>query len=163
MHLAHFLNRGYAWIALIAILWASLVPSLAHGNHLPNASRQVSVDYCAPEGQSSLTIEVQSDDGAGDHAAHHGDSNHCPFCRNPQADLGLPPAPLTVLPAPASGGVTYPALFYRASHPPRLARGPAARPAGGLIGARAASARAFIAADRRRFPQNPRPHPGAAC
>lgn len=93
MHLAHFLNRGYAWIALIAILWASLVPSLAHGNHLPNASRQVSVDYCAPEGQSSLTIEVQSDDGAGDHAAHHGDSNHCPFCRNPQADLGLPPAP----------------------------------------------------------------------
>ncbi|WP_241130248.1 DUF2946 domain-containing protein, partial [Achromobacter xylosoxidans] len=87
MHLAHFLNRGYAWIALIAILWASLVPSLAHGNHLPNASRQVSVDYCAPEGQSSLTIEVQSDDGAGDHAAHHGDSNHCPFCRNPQADL----------------------------------------------------------------------------
>ncbi|MCZ8398600.1 hypothetical protein [Achromobacter ruhlandii] len=48
MHLAHFLNRGYAWIALIAILWASLVPSLAHGNHLPNASRQVSVDYCAP-------------------------------------------------------------------------------------------------------------------
>lgn len=81
MHLAHFLNRGYAWIALIAILWASLVPSLAHGNHLPNASRQVSVDYCAPEGQSSLTIEVQSDDGAG------------------------------------SGGVTYPALFYRASHP----------------------------------------------
>ncbi len=29
----------------------------------------------------------------------------------------FPPASLTVLPAPASGGVTYPALFYRASHP----------------------------------------------
>ena len=117
MHLAHFLNRGYAWIALIAILWASLVPSLAHGNPLPNASRQVTVDYCAPDGRSSLTIEVQSDDAAGDHAAHHGDSNHCPFCRNPQGDLGMPPTSLTVLPAPASGGVTYPVLFYRASHP----------------------------------------------
>ena len=79
MHLAHFLNRGYAWIALVAILWASLVPSLTHGSHAEGgASRQVTVDYCAPEGKSSLTIDVQGDDTPADHAAHHGDSTHCP-------------------------------------------------------------------------------------
>ncbi|WP_025135651.1 DUF2946 domain-containing protein [Achromobacter sp. DH1f] len=117
MHLAHFLNRGYAWIALVAILWASLVPSLAHGSHAEGGtSRQVTVDYCAPDGKSSLTIDVQGDDTPADHAAHHGDSTHCPFCRNPQADIGILPAPLLVLRAPP-GRVSYPALFYRASHP----------------------------------------------
>ena len=127
MHLAHFLNRGYAWIALIAILWASVVPSLAHGAPQAGASRQVTLDYCAPEGRSSLTIEVQGDDAAGDHAAHHGDGTHCPFCRNPQAGPGILPAPLLVLPAPAAGGGTYPALFHRAAHPLHAWRAPQPR------------------------------------
>ena len=122
MSFASFLTRPATWIALAAILWASLAPSLAHALGLPSdahgAHRSISVDYCVGGDQApaSLTLDVPP---AGDGTATdtHGDSHHCPLCRNPHADVGILPAPVPVLPAPVGRAVTYPPLFFLAAHP----------------------------------------------
>ncbi|WZB63566.1 DUF2946 family protein [Achromobacter xylosoxidans] len=68
------------------------------------------------------------------HDAHEG-SQHCPFCRNQQADIGIlpDPAPL-LLPASLARKVSYPPLYYQSARTACLERGPAARPAGRLTG-----------------------------
>ncbi|KGD94138.1 hypothetical protein JL37_12630 [Achromobacter sp. RTa] len=120
MRIASFLTRPALWIALAAILWASLAPSLAHAlgmGHEGGASRRISVEYCAAEGAALVSLDVRGDDhGAGQDGAH-GDGQHCPFCRNPQADAGILPAPIPVLPAPAARAFGYPPLFFLAAHP----------------------------------------------
>ncbi len=118
---AAYLTRPAVWIALIAILWASLAPSLAHalslspGGH--NAHR-ISVDFCTSEGagRASLTLEVPGSGDDGSQADSHGDSHHCPLCRNPHADVGILPAPVPVVPAPVGRAITYPPLFFLAAH-----------------------------------------------
>ena len=114
-----FLTRPTLWIAFIAILWASLAPSLAHAlgmGQQNRAGQSVSVEYCAAQGASSVSLDVGDDHDAGQ-ASAHGDGQHCPFCRNPQAGAGILPAPVPVLPAPAVGAVTYPPLFFLAASP----------------------------------------------
>ncbi|MGY6272526.1 DUF2946 family protein [Achromobacter denitrificans] len=120
MRNAFFLTRPAAWIALAAILWASLAPSLAHALGMDGPGRaghRISVDYCAPEGAPSVSLDVSAGDhGAGRDGAH-GDGQHCPFCRNAQADAAILPAPVPVLPAPAARAASYPPLFFLAAHP----------------------------------------------
>jgi hypothetical protein len=131
MRNATFLTRPALWIALAAILWASLAPSLAHAlglGHEGGTGQRIRIEYCAAEGPASVSLDVGSDDhGAGQDGAH-GDGQHCPFCRNPQAGAGILPAPVPVLPAPAARGVSYPPLFFVAAHP--LHVWSAARPRG---------------------------------
>lgn len=107
MCFASFLTRPTLWIALAAILWASLAPSLAHALSLSPGGHhtlRISVDYCVSDGdtQSGLTLEVPRDGGDGSQADAHGDGHHCPLCRNPQAGVGILPAPVPVLPAPSA-------------------------------------------------------------
>ncbi|WP_039883537.1 DUF2946 family protein [Achromobacter piechaudii] len=127
MCFATFLTRPTVWIALAAILWASLAPSLAHalslspdGHHI----HRISVDYCAGDGSTgdgSLTLDVVHD---GPHDASpgsragdaHGDNHHCPLCRNPHADVGILPAPVPVVPVPVGRAITYPPLFFLAAN-----------------------------------------------
>ncbi|WMD20457.1 DUF2946 domain-containing protein [Achromobacter seleniivolatilans] len=119
MCFASFLTRPSLWIAIAAILWASLAPSLAHAlslsPHGGTHGQRISVDYCAAEGESTITLDVQSGTG-NSQADTHGDDHHCPLCRNPQADVGILPAPVPVLPAPVGRAITYPPLFYAASN-----------------------------------------------
>lgn len=135
MCFASFLTRRTLWIALAAILWASLAPSLAHALGLSPGGQhihRISVDYCVSEGeaQSTLTLEMPRDGSDGTQADAHGDGHHCPLCRNPQADAGILPAPVPVVPAPVGRAITYPPLFFLAAAPPScLERGPAARTA----------------------------------
>lgn len=117
---ASFLTRPSLWIALAAILWASLAPSLAHalslnprGDHI----QRISVDYCAAEGESTLTLDVRQDDPGDGHADTHEDGHHCPLCRNPQSGVGILPASVPVLPAPVARAIGYPPLFFSASQP----------------------------------------------
>lgn len=133
MCFAKFLTRPTLWIALAAILWASLAPSLAQalslspdGHHL----HRITVDYCASEDdgggktQGVVTLDVPHDahDGADHHNAPgkpqadaHGDAHHCPLCRNPHADVGILPTTMPVVPAPVGRAITYPPLFYAAT------------------------------------------------
>ncbi|KAG0771830.1 hypothetical protein G6F22_016165 [Rhizopus arrhizus] len=122
MCFASFLTRPTLWIALAAILWASLAPSLAHALSLSpggHHAHRISVDYCASEGEapSTLTLEVQHDGSDDTQADAHGDGHHCPLCRNPQADVGILPAPVPVVPAPVGRAITYPPLFFLAANP----------------------------------------------
>ncbi|MNK16060.1 hypothetical protein D3C87_342210 [compost metagenome] len=117
---ASFLTRPCLWLALAAILWASLAPSLAQalslnpqGDHL----QRISVDYCASAGESTLTLDVRQDDRGGGHAGSHEDGHHCPLCRNPQTGVGILPASVPVLPAPAARAIGYPPLFFSAGQP----------------------------------------------
>lgn len=107
---ASFLTRPAIWIALAVILWASLVPSLARAFSPAHPAQRVSVEYCAPDGAGLVQIDVRADDSgqSPQHDAHEG-SQHCPFCRNQQADIGIlpDPAPL-LLPASLARKVSYP-------------------------------------------------------
>ncbi|MDT4856058.1 hypothetical protein FQZ97_904340 [compost metagenome] len=119
---AAFLTRPALWIALVAILWASLAPSLAHALSLSPAghnAQRISVDFCTSEGagQASLTLEVPGGGNEGTQADDHGDSHHCPLCRNPNADVGILPAPVPIVPSPIGRAITYPPLFFLAAHP----------------------------------------------
>ncbi|MDH1303969.1 MULTISPECIES: DUF2946 domain-containing protein [Achromobacter] len=119
---AAYLTRPAVWIALVAILWASLAPSLANALSLSPASHnahRISVDFCTSEGagQASLTLEVPGGNDNGTQADSHGDSHHCPLCRNPNADVGILPTPVPVVPAPLGRAITYPPLFFLAAHP----------------------------------------------
>ena len=119
---AAFLTRPALWIALVAILWASLAPSLAHALSLAPAghnAHRISVDFCTSEGagQASLTLEVPGSGNEGAQADDHGDSHHCPLCRNPNADVGILPASIPVVPSPVGRAITYPPLFFLAAHP----------------------------------------------
>ncbi|MBR8653575.1 DUF2946 family protein [Achromobacter sp. Marseille-Q0513] len=116
---ASFLTRPAIWIALAVILWASLVPSLARAFSPAHPAQRVSVEYCAPGGAGLVQIDVQSDDSgqAPQHDAHEG-SQHCPFCRNQQADVGILPDPVPLLlPASLARKVSYPPLYYQSARP----------------------------------------------
>ncbi|WP_338879633.1 DUF2946 family protein [Achromobacter veterisilvae] len=120
MRTASFLTRPALWLAFAAILWASLAPSLAHAlgmGQQDRAGQRISVEYCAADGASSVPLDLSGDDRGADHGGAHGDGQHCPFCRNPQADAAILPAPVPVLPAPAARAVGYPPLFFLAAHP----------------------------------------------
>lgn len=131
MRSASFLTRPALWIALAAVLWASLAPSLAHAlgmAHEGGTSQRISVEYCAAEGAARVSLDVRGDDhGAGRDGAH-GDGQHCPFCRNPQAGAGILPAPVPVLPVPPARSASYPPLFFSAAQ--SLHAWSAARPRG---------------------------------
>lgn len=141
MCFATFLTRPTLWIALAAILWASLVPSIAQALSLSPDSHHVhrimvSVDVCeggeGAAGQDAARdrmLDVQLDipqaghDGHGPAAdiggdahaaAGHGDGHHCPLCRNPHADVGILPVTVPVVPAPVGRAITYPPLYFLA-------------------------------------------------
>lgn len=142
MCFATFLTRPTLWIALAAILWASLAPSLAQALSLSPASHDayrilVSVDVCegsegvaAQDAARNKMLDLQLDipqaghdgpagDIAGDGhgAAGHGDGHHCPLCRNPHADVGMLPTTELVVPAPVGRAITYPPLYFLAASP----------------------------------------------
>lgn len=99
-----------------------MAPSLANALSLSPASHnahRISVDFCTSEGagQASLTLEVPGGNDNGTQADSHGDSHHCPLCRNPNADVGILPTPVPVVPAPLGRAITYPPLFFLAAHP----------------------------------------------
>ena len=107
---ASFLTRPAIWIALAVILWASLVPSLARAFSPAHPAQRVSVEYCAPDGAGLVQIDVRADDSgqSPQHDAHEG-SQHCPFCRNQQADIGILPDPAPLpLPTSLARKVSYP-------------------------------------------------------
>ena len=86
--------RLTGWIAVLAILLASLAPSLGHA--LASGTGSNWVEICSAQGSKWISA---GEDGA-DHApaaAHVLD--HCPYCSLHAVSLGLPPvASLTHLP-----------------------------------------------------------------
>lgn len=106
-----------AWLAIFAILLASLAPSISHA-------------VAAARWADSLPLETichaEPDGGALDQHAHTAPSHsqgdvdlhfeHCPFCFTHAGSFGLMPVAAIAMPLVA-GTAIRPALFYRSPSP----------------------------------------------
>lgn len=85
-----------SWIAVLAVLMAALAPAISHALGSQGAASWVEV--CSAQGSRWVQDDAQTGDPAPgvEHALEH-----CPCCSIHPDALGLPPAPLQALPAPA--------------------------------------------------------------
>lgn len=79
------------WIAILAVLMASLAPSVSHALGLSNGASWIEV--CTAQG--SKWQQSDSDDSRSAPAAAHV-LEHCPYCSIHAPALGLPPVPEVV-------------------------------------------------------------------
>ncbi len=96
-------RRFAAWLALLAVLWGALVPTLAQAA-VSASSRQGWVEVCSASG----VLWVRVDGGAASPTGQSGTmadaSAHCPWCPM-QGAAGLPPEPAQVTAVSAQGSV----------------------------------------------------------
>jgi hypothetical protein len=85
-------TRLTQWIAILAVLLASLAPTLGHA--LGNASGGSWVEVCTSQG--SRWIQAAEDGSQHAPASAHL-LEHCPYCSLHSPTFGLPPAPVTPL------------------------------------------------------------------
>ena len=96
-----------AWIACLALLLASLAPSIAQA--LQRGGPGTWTEVCTVLGSKLVAVDGRTDDSAPAVPAKHL-LQHCPFCSLHVTALGMPPAPLSV-PALAPLGFTVPELM----------------------------------------------------
>jgi Protein of unknown function (DUF2946) len=101
-------HRLTGWIAALAILLASLAPSLSHA--LGSAEGSSWIEICTSQG--SKWVEAGDDNSAPAPTAGHV-FEHCPFCSIQAPVLGLPPSP-ELVPLPIEGHGEFPPAFYAA-------------------------------------------------
>lgn len=77
-----------SWIAILAVLVASLAPSVSHALGLNKGASWMEV--CSAQG--SKWQQTDSDESRGAPAAGHV-LEHCPYCSIHAPALGMPPAP----------------------------------------------------------------------
>lgn len=109
-------RKLFAWFALCAIVMASLAPTLSHA--LGRTASANWVEICTTQGSKWLALSTAD---AGDASETPGDApapalhpfEHCDYCSHHLQPLGLPPAALSVDPAPTLHEGP-PAAFYSA-------------------------------------------------
>ncbi len=101
----------HIWIALLAILFSALAPSISHA--LANASADA-VEVCTVNGYKLVKL-APGDNNKAPASAKHG-MEHCAFCATHGGSDAIPTAPATVLLADG-GRAIYPSLFYAAPQP----------------------------------------------
>ena len=99
----------HIWIALMAILFGALAPTVSHA--LTANGVAATLELCTVNGYKLVKLSGADSDKTPD-AAKHG-MEHCAFCTVHGGSHGLPAAPSTVV-ALDAGRDTYPALFYKA-------------------------------------------------
>jgi hypothetical protein len=105
--------RLFTWIALFAMLGLAIAPSVSHALSAQQASNPWTEICSAPssgEPPRSAAMHLE----------------HCAMCCVAASAMGMPPAPVTVLPA-AEGAALVAALFLEAPHPLHAWRPPQAR------------------------------------
>lgn len=109
-----------AWLAIAALLLASLAPAVSHALSAAHRSHAVFPpglhEICTGSETASSWHHAAGHDGSHLPSQHDFHAEHCPFCRI-QSDV--PVLPPLDKPAPLSiaGGYTYPPLFYVAPSP----------------------------------------------
>jgi hypothetical protein len=113
--LRHQLRR-LTWLALTAMLALALMPTLSHALALARGEATGLAEVCTPQGPRWVSLKdgAPVSDPAPAQAFAHLD--HCPFCAQLGAPLGMPPAPLAFA-APAGLGHAMPRLFHAAPRP----------------------------------------------
>jgi hypothetical protein len=96
----------FTWLALVAMLGLALAPSVSHALSAQQSPHPWT-EIC-----SSSSSGSGKQPGSGGAAMH---LEHCALCCVATSAMGMPPAPIAVLPAPA--GANYVAtLFLAAAH-----------------------------------------------
>lgn len=112
------LRRRFAWLALFAVFFGSLAPSLAQA--MPAFTGKAWVEICSAAGAARIQVDAQSDP-----LADTGAVEHCPFLLllqylPPLADAALPDLPLPQTQGAllsASTDAPPVALVFRDAHP----------------------------------------------
>ena len=103
--------RGFVWLALVAMLALSLLPTVAHALTFVQGGKSSLAEVCTPRGMQWVQLDGAPADTELPAAVDHMDD--CPYCSRAMSMLGLPPPVLQLqLQAPA-GGVK-PPLFLSA-------------------------------------------------
>lgn len=102
------------WIALLAILFGALAPSVSHALAARNSNVGIA-ELCTTNASNASSVVIQGQEKPlKDALLHH--LEHCPFCTTHGGTFALPP-PLPVSFAVIGGHDVFPALFYRAPTP----------------------------------------------
>lgn len=107
MRLSDKRNVLHLWIAILALLFSAIAPSVSHA--VTAASTIPGLEMCTVSGQQPLKGKSLSD------AIVHA-FEHCPYCAAHATPPSLPPPSAWHFPLP-SGQAVFPALFYHAPQP----------------------------------------------
>ena len=113
MYPAQPISRLAIWIAILAVLAGSVMPSVSH--LLASWKGPVWAQMCSTSGTRFVALgDLAPKSPLGDMATDH--TKHCPFCLNHGGSLGLPPAAPLTLPLLA-GTSLLPLQFYQSHRP----------------------------------------------
>lgn len=109
MRLTQKILRGISKIALFAIVFASLAPSISHALAAQQGINGFAQAICTSNGKT-ITIQVQTSKGQQISTSLSADEkgsqspasvvlhlNHCPFCSNPNTSVGIVATPLPII------------------------------------------------------------------
>jgi hypothetical protein len=106
-------RRFAAWLALLAVLWGALVPTLAQAA-VSASSRQGWVEVCSASGVLWVRVDGGAESPSGQSGSMADAAAHCPWCLM-QGAAGLPPEPALSTTANALGPV--PAAAFTSARP----------------------------------------------
>jgi hypothetical protein len=93
-HIGFISTRLASWIAIAAIVFSALAPTIAHAFPAKSTPQTLWQQLCTAQG----TKLIQSTDVAGDQQPIPAQNNasihfeHCPYCFSHMGSVGLPPA-----------------------------------------------------------------------
>lgn len=87
-------QRRYAgWLALWALVWHALAPSLAHAVVSPGPGQGGAVEICSSTGVVTVALLAAADDAVPS-VPRASDTPHCDWCQLSGGDLAVPPSVL---------------------------------------------------------------------
>lgn len=114
------------WIALLAVLFGALAPSVSHALAAQRGGTARWAELCGVNGVKRVLVAAETPQAPQrDLLQHH--VEHCPYCATHGGAVALPP-PAAISFAVIGGRDVYPSLYYRAPAP--LFPWSAARPRG---------------------------------
>ncbi|PZO11910.1 MAG: DUF2946 domain-containing protein [Burkholderiales bacterium] len=109
-------RRCAAWLALLAVLWGALVPTLAQAA-VSTSSRQGWVEVCSASGVLWMRVDGGAQSPTSQPGSMADASAHCPWCPM-QGAAGLPPEPALTTAVCAQGPV--PTAAFTSARPALL-------------------------------------------
>ena len=107
-------RRLATWITCIAILFATLAPSISHALVSAGKLNPFWTEICSAQG--TKFIKSAGLDGISQEKSSSSGFEHCLYCTLHGGSLGLPPVSGMALPV-LTGSFPLPSLFYQAPRP----------------------------------------------
>jgi Protein of unknown function (DUF2946) len=121
-------NKAVSWIAIAAMLFASLAPSISHAFAAKDASQTLWQEICSVQGAKQIASNLGNPTQNGPEQNNMGmHFEHCPYCFSHAGSVGLPAvAPITLFLAVLNSPQAIEAYdspvvqrFYQNANPPQ--------------------------------------------